>query len=537
MTVALETVHGAPAHRRRRIPANVRSMLMALAGTAVVWQIVGGLKLVADGAFPSLSGIATQFWRDRADYPQHVLATVQAAGIGFVIGVTIAVLAGYASVAWPLFERLIRGVGVTLFAVPLIALVPVLILALDGTKPRIVLAALAVYYPTMVATVVGLRDVDARLPDVVRACGGNDASVMRWVRLRSSLPSIMAGLRIAAPAALLGAILAEFGGGVRWGLGSYLLASLGSARPERLWGIGLVATVIAASAYGLFSLLGTRFTRTNVSATVVAQATPALLGDARRRPLQQRVLLSLTSIGIVLALWATTLRLLGTSPIVARSPLSVFRYLTTGDGAAAARHTLLAALRQTVPVALLGLAAGLIAALLFAVLLQLRRELAHAVLPLALVTQTMPLAALTPIIVLVFGRGIFASVMVCVAVTFFPSFVIIAQALTNTSPSAGDVVRSYGGQEVAILRFVGLPAAIPALLTAARLATPRALLGVMIAEYLATGRGLGFLLSQSRGLLDYGMIWSVAAVSVLVAIVLTQLVGLLERRFQSYAGA
>src|SRR5207253_2055979 len=96
-------------------------------------------------------------------------------------------------------------------------------------------------------------------------------------------------------------------------------------------------------------------------------------------------------------------------------------------------------------------------------------------------------------------------------------------------PSTTDVIRSYGGSNAVTLRFVSLPGSVPALLTAARLATPRALLGVMIAEYLATGTGLGNLLNESRGRLDYGMIWTVAAVSVLVAITLTQFVGVMER--------
>ena len=77
-----------------------------------------------------------------------------------------------------------------------------------------------------------------------------------WRRLRADaeagpaperLPAILGGLRIAAPNAVLGAILAEFGGGGRWGLGVYLLGSLGRADPARLWGIGLAATAIAGS--------------------------------------------------------------------------------------------------------------------------------------------------------------------------------------------------------------------------------------------------------------------------------------------------
>jgi ABC-type nitrate/sulfonate/bicarbonate transport system permease component len=184
---------------------------------------------------------------------------------------------------------------------------------------------------------------------------------------------------------------------------------------------------------------------------------------------------------------------------------------------------------ETLPLALIGLLCGLAAALLLAVILSLRPALGRAVLPFALVSQTMPLPALTPLIVLVFGRSILATVVVCVSVTFFPSFVTISQALATTSTAAIDVVRVSGGGRLKSLRFVGLPGAVPAMVTAARLAAPRALLGVMIAEYLATGDGLGNLLNESRGRLDYGMIWTVATTSVLVAVLITQLFGLAEK--------
>jgi sulfonate transport system permease protein len=62
---------------------------------------------------------------------------------------------------------------------------------------------------------------------------------------------------------------------------------------------------------------------------------------------------------------------------------------------------------------------------------------------------------------------------------------------------------------------------------------PRALLGVLIAEWLATGVGIGNLLNQSRGSLDYTMIWSVALISVLVAVGLHQIAAFLERRLIS----
>jgi ABC-type proline/glycine betaine transport system permease subunit len=94
--------------------------------------------------------------------------------------------------------------------------------------------------------------------------------------------------------------------------------------------------------------------------------------------------------------------------------------------------------------------------------------------------------------------------------------------------AAFDLVRAYGATWTKELRLVAIPSALPWLFAAARLAVPRALLGVMIAEWLATGTGLGNLLNQSRGYLDYGMIWSVALVSVVISIVFYQVVAWLE---------
>ena len=82
-------------------------------------------------------------------------------------------------------------------------------------------------------------------------------AVLRWVRWRAALPAILGGLRVAAPNAVLGAILAEFGGGGRWGSAPIFSARSGRADPARLWGIGLVATAIAGRALcGVFAMLG-----------------------------------------------------------------------------------------------------------------------------------------------------------------------------------------------------------------------------------------------------------------------------------------
>ncbi|NQV97347.1 MAG: ABC transporter permease subunit [Acidimicrobiaceae bacterium] len=496
----------------------------------VVWELVGKLELIAGGTFPPLSAIFGRLYDDRADYPQHLAATLRSAGIGFAVGSVIAIGCGILFAQFKMLERIFRGVSITFFAVPLIVLVPVLLLAFQGTMPRIILAIIAVYFPVMVSTLIGVRDIDPRLAEVIRVSGGTDRDVMRFVRLRAALPAIFAGLRVGGPGALLGVMLVEFGGGVRWGLGTYLLGSLGRGEPARLWGIGLLATMIAGISYGVFSWFGAYFLRTNLSTTVSMKASSTTLDSDDRYTGLQRLVLGIASFCTVLVLWSGALRLMNLSPVVARGPVAVVRYLFTGARGADARDRLLSALGETLPLAGIGLMFGLLAAFVLALLLDLFPIVGSAFFPFALISQSMPLPALTPLIVLVFGRSVLATVVVTFSVTFFPSYVTIAQALSSSPQGAIDVAESYGARRLQVLRFIRLPQAIGSLLTAARLAAPRALLGVMIAEYLATGNGLGNLLNESRGKLDYGMIWTVGAVSVTFAVLLTQIISKLERQ-------
>jgi sulfonate transport system permease protein len=151
--------------------------------------------------------------------------------------------------------------------------------------------------------------------------------------------------------------------------------------------------------------------------------------------------------------------------------------------------------------------------------------------------QTMPLVALTPMIVLLFGRGIAATLVVTVIVTFFPAFITIAQGLATVPRASLDLLDVYGASRLQKLRMVSLPMSLPYLCAAARLVAPASLLGVMIAEWLATGYGLGNLLNTARGELDYGMIWAAAFVAVAVSVGFYQLVKVIEegvlRRFGS----
>jgi ABC-type nitrate/sulfonate/bicarbonate transport system permease component len=509
-----------------RWPGWARGLLNA-AIIIAIWEITGQLRLVADGALPPPSAILVRLVADWADYPDHIFATLYGAGVGFLIGNVVAIAAGILFALFPVTSRIARGFNVAIFALPPIAISPILVLTLSDMQPRFVLAAIGCYFVTMTATVVGLTQADARAVDVVRAYGGGKWAALRFVQWRSALPVILSGLRIAAPNAVLGSILAEFGGGGRWGLGVYLLGSLGRAEPDRLWGIGLVATAIAALAYFAFAAVANAITRGTQAVTV---PTSVLRASDQPRPLWQQVAIVAASIALPFAIWWLLLAVLRVPAMIAKTPPGLFDYLFLLPSAPIAQGKLLAALAQTLPMTLLGMLAGLALAFALALSSQIWPAVVRAFMPIALVTQTMPLVALTPLLVLMLGRGPAVILWITISVTFFPAFVTMAQGLLLVPRAALDVPRAYGAGIVKQLRLVSVPASLPYLFAATRLTVPRALLGVMIAEWLATGTGLGNLLNQSRGYLDYGMIWAVAVISVLISVLFYQIVVAIERR-------
>lgn len=493
---------------------------------AVIWELVGRLDLVAGGALPAPSEILIRLWEDRSDYPRHIAATVYGSGFGFLIGNLIGIVAGVAFFLSPTLLRLCRGVNIAIFALPPIAIAPILVLTLDGMAPRIALAALGVYFVTMTATVMGLSQSDSRALDVVHAYGGKRWDALRFVQLRGALPSILSAFRVAAPNAVLGAILAEFGGGGRWGLGNYLLGSLGRGEPDRLWGIGLVATLIAGLSYLAFALLAHRFvgsTRAVTLNTALPEPIPQNGGKARR------AFLALGTIAMPFLVWWGFIAVTGVPALISKTPVGVIDYLFFASSAPNAQSRLIAAFSETLPITIIGMIAGLLFAFLLAISWRLFPGVVQGFMPVALVTQTMPLVALTPLLVLFLGRGVNLTLWVTISVTFFPAFVTLAQGLALVPRTVQDLTKAYGASSWQEMRLVTLPASLPYLFAATRLTVPRALLGVMIAEWLATGRGLGNLLNQSRGFLDYGMIWTVAASSVAVSIICYYIVVVVER--------
>ncbi|MDD9370160.1 MAG: ABC transporter permease subunit [Acidimicrobiales bacterium] len=230
--------------------------VVLIIGLLVLWQVAALTFMAGSKAVPPVTDVVRDIAGDLDVYARHVRTTVREAWPGWLWGNLVATALGAIAVALPLLERPVLHVAVAVSSLPIIALGPILQVTLAGDAPRSALAGLAVFFTTLVGTIVGLRACDRASIDVIRALGGGKASVLRKVRIRAALPDYFTALKISAPAAVLGAIVGEFIGGSENGLGVALISARANADPARVWGIAVVATAVAGLGYAVIALAG-----------------------------------------------------------------------------------------------------------------------------------------------------------------------------------------------------------------------------------------------------------------------------------------
>jgi NitT/TauT family transport system permease protein len=185
-------------------------------------------------------------------YPQTFIdagwSTGSRAVVGFFFGLAIGLLFGMMMIQSRWIEAAIVPYVLASQMIPLVALVPIVRAVLrDPDLVRLYITAYVSFFVITIAVVRGLKNVSVGALELMGSLNASRWTTMRYLRLRAALPYIFAGLRIAAPLSLIGAILVDFLG-ARNGIGYLLIASLtlGSSQSTILWG-----SLVLAMAFGL----------------------------------------------------------------------------------------------------------------------------------------------------------------------------------------------------------------------------------------------------------------------------------------------
>lgn len=183
----------------------------------------------------------------------------------------------------------------------------------------------------------------------------------------------------------------------------------------------------------------------------------------------------------------------------------------------------------TLQVTLIGFAVSLILAWVLAIVVDFSPTLRRAFVPLFVASQTLPIIAIAPLMIIWFGFGVLPKVLVIALVTFFPMAIGLIEGFAAADREAGALLRSMGATRRQIFRYVRLPAALPRFFTALRIGITYAVVGAVFAEYVGARQGLGIYMSLQKNSFRTDLVLAAVLVTALISVALYLLTFAIER--------
>jgi NitT/TauT family transport system permease protein len=225
--------------------------LSALLGV-LAWELLVQVKDYPDFILPTPARVWATFIETllNGKLLWHTQITLVEIAGGLSLGAVAAFALGYFIAQSPFLEKLLTPYIVTSQAIPVVAVAPLLVIWFGvGLASKVVIGALIVFFPILVNTIAGLRQVEPDLRDLMRSLQASRRQMFFKLELPAALPAILSGLKIGATLAVIGAVVGEFVGADR-GLGFWVNFARGQYNtPLMLVAVGALV-VIALALYG-----------------------------------------------------------------------------------------------------------------------------------------------------------------------------------------------------------------------------------------------------------------------------------------------
>ena len=195
----------------------------------------------------------------------HAAVTLYEVLLGLLAGSLLASVLGYTLSKSHLLEKVLSPYLVASQAIPTVAIAPLLVIWFGpGIFSKVMVCTLTVFFPILVNTMIGFREVPANLYDLMRSLGADHSQRLRFLEIPSALPVLFGGLRIGATLSVIGAVVGEFVGSDR-GLGFLINVGRGQYDTALVF-VSIISLVfMALSLYGLAMLAERRTTRWKVA--------------------------------------------------------------------------------------------------------------------------------------------------------------------------------------------------------------------------------------------------------------------------------
>ncbi len=228
----IQRMPGGHGRSRRRASRYSRLYMpvLTLMALAVVWELAVEVFDIPSFVLAAPSAIAEAAVENYATLLEHMAITLFEALAGFLLAIAVSLPLAVSIV----YSRLLRDAVFPLIvltqAMPMIAIAPVLLLALGyGRLTKVVVAFLICFFPIVINAAAGLGNVAPERIELARSLSASEFDIFRKIRFPTALPSIFVGLKLGVTLAVIGAVIGEFVGSDE-GLGYLVVISTANAR-------------------------------------------------------------------------------------------------------------------------------------------------------------------------------------------------------------------------------------------------------------------------------------------------------------------
>ena len=240
------------------------TILISFVLLLIAWQLFVTLAGMDRFILPGPIDVAAQFRLVLQDgrLATHTFHTVSEVIPGLLLGCLVAMPIGYVLAKSPLAERLLSPYLIASQAIPIIAIAPLLTIWIRSTYwSRVLVAALVVFFPVAINIVAGMRSVPDELYDLMHSLRAGRWQVFRKLEFPAAMPIVLAGLKVGATLAVIGALVGEFVQPKSQGLGYLLVTARYQFKTDLVFVVLVTLAIIALTMYGAVALLEKRLLR------------------------------------------------------------------------------------------------------------------------------------------------------------------------------------------------------------------------------------------------------------------------------------
>ncbi len=249
-----------PINPKKRFVNRMLFLLLSLAAGILIWFLLAKLLNLPAFILPGPGLVWQRFIKSISDGQllYHTFATLIEVLAGLLIGGLAATLLGYLLAKSPALEKLISPYLVASQSIPVVAIAPLLVIWFGpGIFSKILICALIVFFPVLINTVVGLREVPQDLRDLMHSLNATRFQTVWKLEVPAALPIFLGGLRVGATLSVIGAVVGELVGSDR-GLGFLISVGRGQYDTALVFVAVITLVAMAMGLYGLVLLVETR---------------------------------------------------------------------------------------------------------------------------------------------------------------------------------------------------------------------------------------------------------------------------------------